>query len=399
MTVTESPGMTESENNRRGIWTAFLIVALVFLASAAGGFVTHRIVARQRARAAAEPMTVFWEAWDLLEQAFYGEIPSAQTRTYGAIRGAFELLDPHTILLEPQTGEVERDRLSGAYGGIGVDIWRDAEGHVILSPYPESPAEEAGVEAQDRLHSVDGRSVVTATIDEVRVQLRGEVGTQVTLTLERPPAPPFELRLTRQEIRIPSVTYRVLDQAPATGYLEITSFTGRTPQETQEALDALLSAGITGLILDLRDNGGGLIGPATEVADLFLDEGVILYEVRQGGEEQPTDAEIGGPAAEIPLAVLVNQSTASAAEIVAGAIQRLDRGVLVGNTTYGKGSVQLIFSLSDGSSVHITSAKWLLPDREPVEPDGLTPDVIVDQTDDLTDAQLERALEALEENE
>ncbi len=324
--MSESQAWVETEKPNRSIWFAFLIVALVFLLSASGGFVTHRILARQQAEAAAEPMTVFWEAWEILEQVFYGQVPPAQQRTYGAIRGAFELLDSHTIFLAPQTGEVERDRLSGAYGGIGVDIWRDGDGNVRLSPYPESPAQAAGIEPRDRLIAIDGQTVVTATIDEIRVQLRGEVGTEVTLTLERPPAPPFDLALARQEIRIPSVTDRVLEQSPTTGYLEIESFTGRTPQETREALDALLSAGITELVLDLRDNGGGLIVPATEVADLFLDEGVILYEIRQGGEEQPTDAERGGPATELPLVVLVNRSTASAAEIVAGAIQPMERG-------------------------------------------------------------------------
>jgi carboxyl-terminal processing protease len=394
--MSESQAPVETEKPTRTIWFAFLIVALIFLLSASGGFVTHRILARQQAEAAAEPMTVFWEAWEILEQVFYGQVPPAQQRTYGAIRGAFSLLDSHTIFLEPQTGEVERDRLSGAYGGIGVDIWRDGDGNVRLSPYPESPAEDAGIEPRDRLVAIDDQAVITETIDEIRVQLRGEVGTEVTLTLERPPPPPFDLTLARQEIRIPSVTYRVLEQSPTTGYLEIESFTGRTPQETREALDVLLGAGITELVLDLRDNGGGLIVPATEVADLFLDEGVILYEIRQGGEEQPTHAERGGPATELPLVVLVNQSTASAAEIVAGAIQRLDRGALVGDSTYGKGSVQLIFSLSDGSSVHITSAKWLLPDREPVEPHGLTPDIAISQRDDLTDTQLDRALTYLE---
>ncbi|MGD1993501.1 MAG: S41 family peptidase [Anaerolineae bacterium] len=391
--------MSESHNNRSDTYFVLLVVALVFLIGALGGFAAHRLLAYRRAQAAAEPMTVFWEAWGQIEQNFYGDVPSAQIRTYGAIRGALDLLDSHTIFLEPQTGEVERDRLSGAYGGIGVDIWRDGRGNVILSPYPGSPAGEAGVEERDQLVAVDGRSVVTATIDEIRVQLRGEVGTEVTLTLERPPAPPFDLTLIREEIQIPSVTYRVLEESPTTGYLEISSFTGRTPQETRLALDALLHAGVTELILDLRDNGGGLIGPATEVADLFLNDGVILYEIRQGGEEQPTDAEPGGPATELPLVVLVNRSTASAAEIVAGAIQRLDRGVLVGESTYGKGSVQLIFGLSDGSSVHITSAKWLLPDQEPVEPDGLTPDVVVAQSDELMDAQLERAREYLESSE
>jgi len=384
-------------SRQRTVYTALAVLVVVGLFFAMG-VVTHRLLKWNRARAYNRPLGVFWEAWDILDTAFYGDLPTPRERTYGAIRGVLDLLDdPYTFFLEPQPGEVERDQFSGAYGGIGVDLWRDGEGNVVLSPYPASPAQEAGVRTGDLLLAVDGRSVVTATIDDIRVRLRGEVSTVVTLTISRPPTLPFDLPVTRAEIRIPSVTYRALDQDPTIGYLHITGFTERTPDEAREAVDSLLSSGVTRLVLDLRDNGGGLIRPAVEVADLFLDGGPVLYEVRRGGEETPFRAHPGGAATDLPLAVLVNGSTASAAEMLAGAIQVRERGVLIGEPTYGKGSVQLIYTLSDGSSLHVTAAVWLLPDRRPLGPDGLQPDVPVPPTGGTDDVQLERAIQYLQD--
>lgn len=377
-----------------------LILILVFLLCFAGGVLAQRFLEHRRTATYDRPLGVFWEAWDLLETNYFGDLPSPRQRTYGAIRGVLGLLeDPYTTFLEPQTSEVERDRLAGEYGGIGVNLWFDPEGAVVLSPYPDSPAAEAGVTQGDILLAIDGTSIEAATLDDIRVRLRGEVGTTVTLTLARPPTPSFDLTVSRAQIRIPSVTYRVLEQAPTIGYLHINSFTGQTPDEFRDAIDDLQSQGVTGLVLDLRDNGGGLIEPAVDVVDLFLGDGVILYEVRKGEEETVFRADRNAPASDLPLAVLTNGSSASAAEIVAGAIQRRGRGVIVGESTYGKGSVQLIYTLSDGSCLHVTAAVWLLPDRERIGPEGLTPDIEISRTDSLDDPQLDRAVRYLQVGE
>lgn len=379
---------------------AALLLLLVFLFSFASGVLAQRLLEQRRAAARNRPLAVFWEAWDILDQSFYGDLPSARQRTYGAIRGTLAMLDdPYTVFLEPQPGEVERDRLAGIYGGIGVDIWRDGEGQVVLSPFPDSPAETADVQSGDVLLAIDGEPVAADTLDSIRVRLRGEVGTTTTLTLSRPPTPPFDLDVIRAQIQVPSVNYRVLEQEPSIGYLHIIGFSERTPDEARQAMDALLAAGVTQLVLDLRDNGGGLIQPAVEVIDLFLDGGVVLYEVRQGGQEAIFRAHAGGMASDLPLAVLVNGSTASAAEMVAGAIQVRDRGVLIGEATFGKGLVQLIYTLSDGSSLHVTAAVWLLPNRQPIEADGLTPDIPVSPAGDLQDVWLERAIQYLQTGE
>jgi carboxyl-terminal processing protease len=345
-----------------------------------------------------ETLGVFWEAWDQVEEHFYGDLPSARARTYGAIHETLALLgDPYTIFVEPQPRELERDRMRGAFGGIGVTVWRDAQGRVVLAPHPDGPAERAGVREGDVLLAVDGETVTDGTtVDDVRAWLHGEVGTTVTLTISRPPTPPFDLSITREEIQVPSVTWRVLDHTPDVGYIRVESFTERTGEEMSTALQFLQEAGISGLVLDLRGNSGGLIEPAVETASQFLRDGLVLVELRRDAEERTFPVRDGGVAPEVPLAVLVDGGTASAAEIVAGALQDRDRAPLIGEPTFGKGAVQLIYDLSDGSSLHVTSAIWLTPDRHRIEGQGLMPDVTVPRGDGPQDEQLDRAVAYLE---
>ncbi|NIQ55834.1 MAG: PDZ domain-containing protein, partial [Gammaproteobacteria bacterium] len=275
-----------------------------------------------------------------------------------------------------------RDRMRGAFGGVGVTVWRDAEGRTVLAPHPDGPAERAGVREGDILLAVDGETVTDGTtVDDVRAWLHGEVGTTVTLTISRPPTPSFDLTITR-----------VLDHAPDIGYMRIESFTERTGEETRTALQALQGERVSGLVLDLRGNSGGLIEPAVETASQFLQDGVVLVELRRDDEEQTFPVRDGGVAPEVPLAVLVDGGTASAAEIVAGALQDRERAPLIGEPTFGKGSVQLIYDLSDGSSLHVTSAVWLTPDRHRIQGQGLTPDIASARGDGPQDEQLERAV-------
>jgi carboxyl-terminal processing protease len=350
-----------------------------------------------------KPMQVFWEAWDRIEEYFYGELPSPQERTYGAIHAALTLLgDPYTIFVEPQPRELERDQMRGVFGGIGVTLWRDAEGRTVLSPYPDSPAERAGVRDGDILVAVDGEAVADGmTVDDIRARFHGEVGTFVTLTISRlisddePPTPPFDLTVMRDEIRVPSVVWRVLDQATDVGYIRIERFTERTSDEITSALQELLQTpDVSGLVLDLRNNAGGLITPAVATASQFLDEndGVVLTELYRDAEERSFPVQEGGIATDIPLVVLVNGGTASASEIVAGALQDHNRAPLVGESTYGKGSVQLIYDLSDGSSLHVTTAIWLTPHGHRIDGQGLTPDIFASRGDGSQDEQLNRAV-------
>jgi carboxyl-terminal processing protease len=348
----------------------------------------------------AEPIEVFWEAWEHVEEYFYGEVPPPEERIYGAIRESLLLLDdPYTIFVEPQPRELERDTMRGAFGGIGVTLWRNMDGQMVLSPFPGSPAERGGVRDGDILIAVDGEKITDEiTEDDVRAQFHGEVGTPVTLAISRPPTPMLELTITRGEIQVPSVIWRVLDQAPDIGYIQIDGFTERTSDEIGAAIQGLLhEEQVSGLILDLRDNSGGLVEASVSTASQFLHDGDVLIELYRDRRERIFPVEAKGAASEVPLAVLVNAGTASASEIVAGALQDHDRAPLIGEPTFGKGSVQLIYDLSDGSSLHVTSAIWLTPDRNQIEGQGLAPDIYVTPGDSpLYDEQLDRAIAYLE---
>lgn len=345
-------------------------------------------------------LRVFREAWDLVEQDFFGPLPSNRERVYGAVRGVLgSLSDPHTILVEPASRQLEKEHLRGSHGGIGVALNRSVGGQIVLSPYRDSPAAKAGIREGDLLLAVDNIPI-TAQMDislDVETRIRGEVGTQVALTIQRGEAR-LVVELIREVIQIPSVTWRMLGQPSGLGYVQITAFTERTATELAEGLDELLSNGAQGLILDLRDNGGGLFQSSIDVADEFLDGGTVLYERRKEQEDKTYTARPGGRATDIPIVALINQGTASASEIVAGAIQDRRRGMLVGEPTFGKGSVQLIFDLSDGSSLHVTAARWYTPARHQLDGIGLIPDLVVDPVDGR-DTQLERAVIFLKNGE
>ncbi len=346
------------------------------------------------------------EAWGRVRESFIGEVPSDTIRNYGAIRGMLATLnDRWTVFVEPQPRAIERDHLRGQFGGIGVDIRIDEAGRVILTPRRNSPAEKAGVQAGDILVAVDGINFSNgAPFEDIAARVRGEVGTVVRITVNRA-GRLIDFAITRALIEIPSVDWRVIsDTAPnqtVIGYISIRQFTERTGSEVKQAITELQSAGSQAYLIDLRDNGGGLLASAIEVASQFLSSGNVLIEQKRN----QTDGSIitvthpvigGGLAQRASLSVLVNRNTASASEIVAGALQDHGRARLIGEKTYGKGSVQLLFDLSDGSSIHVTSARWLTPNARAIDGVGLQPDIEAYRAEGEAergiDSQLERAL-------
>jgi carboxyl-terminal processing protease len=380
---------------------AFLITGMVIGAYGAG-IGTMWLLTHGRTASAEEAagFGVFWEAWHLVEGNFLGDLPDIQQLSWGAIRGGLATLDdPYTSFLEPQPRQREKERLEGQFGGIGAYVSQAEDGSIILDPMPDLSAERAGVQEGDAVIKVDDTEITPEmTVDDVVNLVRGEVGTVVRLTLRREGEPePIVIEIERQEIPTPSVEWRMLEEADGVGYIRIAIFGGRTVTELRDALEKLLEQGMTGLVLDLRGNGGGFLNAAVDVAGEFLNNEVVLYQVEKGQDERVFRASHGGKFTDQPLVLLVDGGTASASEIVAGALQDNGRAPLVGEKTYGKGSVQSVFDLSDGSSVHITSARWLTPNRHLIDGEGLTPDAEVPITDDDRsqgrDPQLERAIE------
>ncbi len=324
--------------------------------------------------------------------------PDYSIRQYGAVRGMLNTLgDRNTFFIDPPVARSESDVLAGTYGGIGVSLQRNEAGELVLFVFPDSPAERSGIMDGDILVAVNSQPVaITIQQDVIDQMLRGEVkeNNGVEITIKRD-----ELEITEfilfDVINVPSVLFRTLDQAPNIGYLQIIRFTSRTPEESVQALAALFEEDIEALVLDLRNNSGGLLQESIEVADIFLDGGIVLIEQRVNEEETYT-AEPGGDATSIPIVVLVNGGTASASELVAGAIRDRDRGILIGQTTFGKGTIQQIFPLSDGSSIHITSAEWFTPGRNRIDGVGLTPDIPMIPDENGRDVEIGEAMRYLQ---
>jgi len=270
----------------------------------------------------------------------------------------------------------------------------------VLFPFPDGPAAREGVVDGDALLAINGAGVdITLQPDAVDQMLRGEVrdGSGVTLTLMREGEDAaFDLFVPFEVINVPSVVWRMLAEDDRIGYVQIMRFTSRTPEELATALNELRDSDAAALVVDLRNNSGGLLQESVTVADEFLDGGVVLYE-ESLNEEDTFDANPGGLGVNFPLAVLVNQGTASAAELVAGALQDYERGILVGQRTYGKGTVQQIFRLSDESSIHITSAEWFTPDRHALDGTGLTPTIEMIPDQNGRDVELGEATRYLQE--
>lgn len=339
-------------------------------------------------------MRVYWEIWRLLDRDFYGSKPSPMQRNYGAIRGMVESFnDPYTYFVEPQPRQLERDSLAGKFGGIGASIEQGADGY-SLHPQEGQPAALAGVQDGDLLLLVDDHEITAQmAVDDVVALVRGPAGSFVTLVVRRQDetgaTQQLTLQVVRAEINTPSVEWRMLADAghERVGYIRLTLFTERSPEEMRQAIVELAGQGASRYILDLRGNPGGLVHSAVQIADLWLDDGVIYIEQRADGSEQSTQATTGTAAGDVPLAVIVDAGSASASEIVAGAIQDHGRGKLVGEKTFGKGSVQLIHELPDQSSLHVTHAQWLTPNRHPITAYGLQPDVpVTPGTDPLPQA-------------
>jgi carboxyl-terminal processing protease len=343
----------------------------------------------------------FWQTWDLVHAEYVDQPVDNVKLMQGAISGMLDSLgDPHTSYMNPSEYQQINAPLEGTYEGIGA--WVDTTGDylTIISPMPGSPAEEAGIQSGDIVLKVNGKDMTGVDGDLVLLEVKGPANTDVVLTIQRKDvAEPFDLTITRRKIEVPSIESRMLDNNIA--YVHLFTYGVQTPVELRTTLTDLLAKNPTGLVLDLRNNGGGYLDTAIEVLSEFIGkDNVLMYEEMGDGTKKTYSAADGGLALDIPMVVLINGGSASASEITAGAIQDYDRGQIIGEQSYGKGSVQIWTALyKDQGAVRITVARWLTPKNRQINEVGITPDTVVPYTEEDfnagKDPQLDKAIEVL----
>ncbi|GAB4442267.1 MAG: S41 family peptidase [Anaerolineae bacterium] len=326
---------------------------------------------------------VFWEVWSVTQNHFIDRdvMQEPQRLAYGAINGFIQALgdEGHTRFLTPEEIKRERSSIQGSFFGIGAQVGVQDGLPVIVSPFDGSPAQAAGVKAGDIIIEVDGEDVTGLSLNETVERIRGEKGTEVVLTVYRPDDnESLEISIIRDEIKIPAASWGMIP-GTTTALVRLSQFNGNLDDNVQEIVAKAREAGATALVLDLRNNPGGLLEQAIKVTSEFLTDGnVLLQEDAQGNREEYPVRE-GGVATDLPIVVLVNQGTASSSEIFAGAMQDHERGQVVGETTFGTGTVLRPFDLSDGSSLLLGTSQWLTPNGRLIRKQGIEPDVMVEQ--------------------
>ena len=351
---------------------------------------------------------IFWETWSAIHQNYLrdSEVPEKE-RVYGAVQGLVRSLgDPYSEFFKPEDAKKFEEDISGSFGGIGAEIGSKDGFIVIVSPLKNSPAERAGLKPGDKILMINSTSTEGMSVVEAVKLIRGEVGTEVKLTILREKEEkPKEIKIIREIIQVPTLDYEVKD-----GILIVKLYSFNTNAEElfyKAVVDGFLRQKAQGLVLDLRNNPGGFLDVAVDLAGWFLKKGTLVVkevtrEKNNGGNNHLANG--NGALKDIPVVVLVNKGSASASEILAGALQ-IQRGVkLVGEETFGKGTVQRLIKLSDGSSLKITVANWVLPNGQILEGNGLKPDIEVktnneeqDSKDTKNDPQLQKALEVVKE--
>jgi len=342
----------------------------------------------------------FWEAWNIIHEQYVDQPVDNVKLMQGAINGMMESLgDKHSTYMDPQTYKAANSELAGSYEGIGAYVDTTADYLTIISPIPGSPAEKAGLQSGDKVIKIDGVDMTGVDTEVAHQKVLGPAGSVVKLTIARKGvSTPLEFSITREKIVIKSATGKMLDNNIA--YVQVNTFGENTTSELKSTLTDLMAKNPKGLILDLRNNGGGYLQTAVEVVSEFVPKGVVLYEKHGDGKQNVYDVIPGGLATDIPMVVLINEGSASASEITAGALQDYGRAKLIGVVSYGKGSVQNWVPLSnDQGAVRVTIAKWYTPNDRTIDGKGLTPDVYVTMTaDDYKagrDPQLDAASETL----
>jgi carboxyl-terminal processing protease len=342
----------------------------------------------------------FWQVWDMVQELYLRQPISEKDMFYGAISGMVDALgDPYSVYFDPEESSAFNEELQGEYSGIGAEIGKKEDYIIIIAPLSDSPAERAGLIAGDYIISVNGEDMIGATVDYAVSRIKGEAGTRVTLTIVREGSDDtIDIPITREDIKINSVEWEFRDDGIM--YIRISIFNEDTTSLFRKAAQEALTKEAKGIVLDLRNNPGGLLTEAINVAGFWIDNDTVVQE-RVGDSVEPFSANGFAWLYNIPTVVLVNGGSASGSEILAGALQDYGLATLIGEQTFGKGSVQEYYEFDDGSALKVTTAEWLTPNGKSIDEVGITPDQVIEYSkeDYETGAtpQLDAAISKLKE--
>lgn len=353
-------------------------------------------------------LNIFSETLKKTKTDYVEEVSEEKLIEY-AINGMLSSLDPHSSFLDAETFKDMREQTKGEFGGLGIEVTMDNGWIKIISPIDDTPAFKAGLQAGDYITHIDGTTVLGETLTQAVEKMRGPVKSKVKLTIRRKNKEPFDVTLTRDNIKIRSV--KTEEKDPAVGYIRISSFSETTTNDVKKAIEKIQKENpdkLSGYVLDLRNNPGGLLDQAVSVADLFLEEGeIVSTRPRRAEEMQRYNATKGDITKNKPIVVLINEGSASAAEIVSGALQDHKRAVIVGMRSFGKGSVQTVVPVTDFGAIRLTTARYYTPSGRSIQAKGIEPDIEIPpghveyfawRSDDFAEASLPNALAKQEEN-